>query len=157
MDIDEDPAFTYGKLLLLADDQTVPRKVVEDAAIGENNEQDVNAQKETSVFDSEHKDSTKFLPYKAYGPENIKRFIQLVQEEGGSIAKHAKACLIPRYAAYEIFKQCNESDRTTTPIDCIKKPSKINGTVKTDNCKITQEHTDFLVDLVEKIHVSQLA
>ncbi|GAA5808718.1 hypothetical protein MFLAVUS_002113 [Mucor flavus] len=127
MDIDEDPAFTYGKLLLLADDQTVPRKVVEDAAIDENNEQDVNAQKETSVFDSEHKDSTKFLPYKAYGPENIKRFIQLVQEEGGSIAKHAKACLIPRSTAYEILKQWNESDGTAIPIDCIKKPSKING------------------------------
>lgn len=150
MDIDEDPAFTYSKLLLLADDQTAPRKVVEDAAIDENNEQDVNAQKETSLFDSEHKDSTNFLPYKAYGPENIRRFIELVQEEGGSIAKHAKACLIPRSTAYEILKQWNESDGTVIPLGCIKRPSKVNKFVpKANNIKIKEEHTRFLIGLVD--------
>ncbi|GAA5811948.1 hypothetical protein MFLAVUS_005395 [Mucor flavus] len=131
MDIDEDPAFTYGKLSLLADDETVPRK-------------------ETNVFDSEHKDSTKFLPYKAYGPENIKRFIRLVQEEGGSIAKHAKACLIPRSAAYETLKQWNDSNGTVIPVGCIKRPSKVNKYVpKANNIKINEEHTRFLIGLVD--------
>ncbi|KAG0926243.1 hypothetical protein G6F29_013090 [Rhizopus arrhizus] len=30
IDIDEDPTFTYGKLVLLADDRTMPQKADED-------------------------------------------------------------------------------------------------------------------------------
>ncbi|CEG78602.1 hypothetical protein RMATCC62417_13181 [Rhizopus microsporus] len=104
MDLDKDPAFTYGKLLLLADDRTVPQEM----------EDDVVPEDVPPV--PENNDSNKALSYKAYGLENIKQFIQLMQEKGGSVAKHAKACFIPRSTAYEILKQWNESDRTVIPV-----------------------------------------
>ncbi|KAI8094820.1 uncharacterized protein B0P05DRAFT_461771, partial [Gilbertella persicaria] len=85
-----------------------------------------------------------------YGPENIRRFIELVQEEGGSIVKHAKTCLIPRSTAYETLKQWNESDGTVIPVGCIKRPSKVNKFVpKANNIKIKEEHTRFLSCLVD--------
>jgi hypothetical protein len=40
--------------------------------------------------------------YKKYGPENIKRFIMLQEENPDSVPKCAKACMIPRSTAYEL-------------------------------------------------------
>ncbi|KAG0739549.1 hypothetical protein G6F16_011575 [Rhizopus arrhizus] len=71
-------------------------------------------------------------------------------EEGGSVAKHAKTCFIPRSTAYEILKQWNNGDGTVIPKDCEKRTSKINGAVRANNVKLKQEHTDFLVELVDK-------
>ncbi|RCH99777.1 hypothetical protein CU098_010624, partial [Rhizopus stolonifer] len=72
------------------------------------------------------------------------------QEKGGSVAKHAKTCFIPRPTAYEILKQWNNGDRTVIPKGCEKRTSKINGAVRANNVKLKQEHTDFLVELVNK-------
>lgn len=154
MDLDEDPAITYGRLVLLAD---VPREAVDSIVHQlENEEEDtqnealeeVETEKELRLVEEDA--GYKRLTYKAYEPENIKKFIQLMQEEGATVAKHAKSCFIPRSTAYEILKQRNESDGTVIPTGCKKKPSKIGGAVKANNCKIKQEHTEFLVDLVDK-------
>lgn len=79
-----------------------------------------------------------------------KSYLSTYAERGWCCCKSCKTLFIPRYAAYEMLKQWNESDETVITIDCRRKPSKINRAIKTNNCKITQEHTDFLVDLVEK-------
>jgi hypothetical protein len=42
--------------------------------------------------------------YKPYVPDNIKQFIPLMQEQGGSVAKHAMARLVPRSTVCEILK-----------------------------------------------------
>jgi hypothetical protein len=65
IDLDEDLAFTYGKLLLLADDRTVPQEMEDDIV------------PEDVPLVPEDNDSNKALSYKAYGLENIKQFIHL--------------------------------------------------------------------------------
>jgi hypothetical protein len=123
---DEDPAFIYGKLLLLADDRTVPQEIEDDIV------------PEDVPLVPEDNDSNKALFYKAYGLEDIKQLIHLMQEEGSSVAKHTKVCFIPRSTAYEILKQWNESDGTVILVGCMKRPSKNDGTPKTNNTKLTQ-------------------
>ncbi|CEG81728.1 hypothetical protein RMATCC62417_15893 [Rhizopus microsporus] len=138
MDLDEDPTFTYSKLLLLADDRTVPQEMGDDIV-----PEDVPLVPEVN-------DSNKALSYKAYCLENIKQFIHLMLGEGSSAAKHAKYCFIPHSTAYEILKQWNESGGTVIPVCCVKRPSKSNGTPKTNNAKLTQKHTQFLISLVDQ-------
>jgi hypothetical protein len=122
----------------LADDRTVPQEMEDDIVL------------EDVPLVPEDNDSNKALSYKAYGLENIKQFIHLMQEEGDSVAKHAKACFTPRSTAYEILKQWNESDGTVIPVGCMKRPSKKYGTSKTNNAKLTQKHTQFLISLVDQ-------
>jgi hypothetical protein len=73
-----------------------------------------------------------------------------MQEEGGSVAKHTKACFIPRSTACEILKQWNGSDGTAIPVGYVNRPSKNDGTPKTNNAKLTQKHTQFLISLVDQ-------
>ncbi|PHZ09424.1 uncharacterized protein RHIMIDRAFT_299847 [Rhizopus microsporus ATCC 52813] len=83
MDLDKDPAFTYGKLLLLADDRTVSQEM----------EDDIVPEDVTPV--PENNNSNKALSYKAYGLGNIKQFIHLMQKKGSSAAKHNDGTVIP--------------------------------------------------------------
>ena len=148
MDVDEDPATTFGKLILLADDSTVPQQIsVNDEMEQESGSEEVENDAENSDINLSSHQTT---GYKAYGPDNIRMFLQLMQEEGHSVAKHAKTCFIPRSTAYEILKQWNESDGTVIPIGCLKKPSKIGGAKRANNCKITAQQTEFLAELVDK-------
>ncbi|ORE06296.1 hypothetical protein BCV72DRAFT_126334 [Rhizopus microsporus var. microsporus] len=75
MDLDEDPAFTHGKLLLLAEDKTMPQEMEYDIV------------PEDVPLVPEDNDSNMTLYYKAYGFEDIKQFIHFMQEEGGSVSK----------------------------------------------------------------------
>ncbi|PHZ07719.1 uncharacterized protein RHIMIDRAFT_295708 [Rhizopus microsporus ATCC 52813] len=129
MDLDEDPTFRYGKLLLLDGDRIVPQ------------EMEVDIVPEDIPLMPEVDDSNKALSYKAYCLENIKKLIHLMQEKGSSATNHAKACFIPHSTAYEILKQWNKSDGTVIPVGCVKRHSKNNGTPKTNNAKLTQQHT----------------
>ncbi|CEI87640.1 hypothetical protein RMCBS344292_02050 [Rhizopus microsporus] len=138
MYLDKDSAFTYGKLLLLADDRTVLQEMED------------NIVYEDVPLVPEDNDSNKALSYKAYGLENIKRFIHLIQEEDGSIAEHAKACFIPHSTTYEILKQWNESGGTVISVGCMKRPFNNNGTLRTNDSKLTQKHTQFLISLVDQ-------
>lgn len=131
MDVDEDPVTTFDKLILLADDLIVPQKIsvkddMEQESVSEATENDIIS-----------RDTPQTTGYKAYEPDNIRMFLQLMQEEGPSVIKHARTCFIPRSTAYEILKQWNESDWTAVPISCVKKPSKIGGAKRANNCKIT--------------------
>jgi hypothetical protein len=169
MDIDEDAAYTYGRLQMLANDTTVlqaPKDIETYAAteIQEVDESIVPESENESDSEIENKinegslhfegiTKSKQQIYKAYGQDDIRRFIHLMQEEGGSVAKHAKhakTCFILRSTAYEILKQWNNGDGTVIPKGCEKRTSKINGAVRANNVKLKQEHTDFLVELVDK-------
>ncbi|CEI87521.1 hypothetical protein G6F70_006154 [Rhizopus microsporus] len=71
---DEDPAFTFNKLLFLANDRTMPQ------------EMKYNVVSEDVPPVPEDNDINKTFSYKSYDLENIKKSIHLMQEEGGSVA-----------------------------------------------------------------------
>ncbi|KAI9279869.1 thioredoxin-like protein [Sporodiniella umbellata] len=74
-----------------------------------------------------------------YGPEHIRRFIEILQEEGLSVPVAAKKCKIPRSTAYKLFAEFNTSKGTTLPGRFPKKKAN-RGTAQ----KIFPEHTRFL-------------
>lgn len=115
MEVDEDPVTTFGQLILLAADMTVPQMVSvvnlmdqESASKYDENELENNSNK--------IKCTTKTLGYKAYGADNIIMFIQLMREEDAAVVKQVKTCRIPRSTAYEILQQWKESDGTAVSI-----------------------------------------
>ncbi|KAI9484248.1 MAG: hypothetical protein EXX96DRAFT_171141 [Benjaminiella poitrasii] len=59
--------------------------------------------------------------YKKYGHDQIKRMIDLIQEEGLSIPKAAKACGIPRSSAYGLVNEYNNSKASIIPASLPKK------------------------------------
>ncbi|KAL0077757.1 hypothetical protein F4703DRAFT_1742659, partial [Phycomyces blakesleeanus] len=58
---------------------------------------------------------TKTKRYKKYGPEQIARFINILQETGETVPKAAEACGIPTSSAYRLLNQFNDSNRTILP------------------------------------------
>ncbi|CEP10225.1 hypothetical protein [Parasitella parasitica] len=137
MDIDEDSAFTYGRLQMLANDTTVLQapKDIETYAATETHEID-----ESIVPESENGSDPEIENKIDEGPlhfEGNTKSKQQVYKAYGS-------------TAYEILKQWNNGDGTVIPKGCEKRTSKINGAVRANNVKLKQEHTDFLVELVDK-------
>jgi transposase len=81
--------------------------------------------------------------YKNYGPDQIRRFINIMQEEGKSVPAAAKICGIPRSSAYVLFNDFNKSNGTVLP-GIAKKPKA--DTPK----KLFPEHTAFLIKLIDE-------
>lgn len=79
-----------------------------------------------------------------YGPEQILKFIDLIQEEGISISMAAKQCLIYRSSEYVLFNQFNSSNGTVLPGGSSKKLNR--GTPQ----KLFPEHTLFLMRYFDK-------
>ncbi|KAG0782662.1 hypothetical protein G6F16_006659 [Rhizopus arrhizus] len=86
-----------------------------------------------------------------YGPEQIRRFIEILQEEGVSVPVAAKRCMIPRSTAYKLFNEFNAGDGTVLPGGSLKKKAN-RGTAK----KIFPEHTRFLVSYFDEHPSSHL-
>ncbi|KAI8980521.1 hypothetical protein BDB01DRAFT_796786 [Pilobolus umbonatus] len=53
--------------------------------------------------------------YKKYGQEQIKRFIQAVQEEGLTVPKAAEQCGIPRSTGYRLIDEFNARNGIVLP------------------------------------------
>ncbi|CAO0794040.1 unnamed protein product [Mucor circinelloides] len=102
INLDEGPR----KLVLLADDRTILQKAEDEDVVPEMQGK-FKPENETDegLFIVRYDDNSQQLAYEAYRPESIKKFIRLLQEEGGSVAKHAKSCFIPRSTAYGALKQ----------------------------------------------------
>ncbi|KAI8635725.1 hypothetical protein BD408DRAFT_357050 [Parasitella parasitica] len=81
--------------------------------------------------------------YKKYGHDQIKRMIDLIQEEGLSIPNAAKACGVPRSSAYELVKEYNDSKASVIPASL---PKKRGPRPK----KLFEEHSKFLIELFDK-------
>ncbi|KAG2202889.1 hypothetical protein INT47_008921 [Mucor saturninus] len=86
MDVDEDSDTIFGKLILLANDSTVPQE------ISVNDEMKQECRLEEVENDAENSDINlsphQSIGYKTYGPNDIRMFLQPMQEEGHNVAKH---------------------------------------------------------------------
>ncbi|KAG1455015.1 hypothetical protein G6F56_007175 [Rhizopus delemar] len=71
-----------------------------------------------------------------YGPEQIRCFIEVLQEEGVSVPVAAER----RSTAYRLFKEFNLGDGTILPGGALKKKAN-RGTAR----KLFPDHTHFLV------------
>ena len=80
-----------------------------------------------------------------YGPEQVRVFIDLIQEEGLSVPKAAKQCMIPRSSAYLLLKEFNAGNGDVLPGQSLKKKANRGTPVK-----LLPEHTEFLVKLFDK-------
>ncbi|KAI8989570.1 hypothetical protein BDB01DRAFT_718743, partial [Pilobolus umbonatus] len=95
--------------MLLANNTDDPRSTVHnETTLIKNTEEEAEGEQDTARVEKPPAEG-KHLSYKAYKPEHIQQFIELIQEQGGSVAKHAKACSIPRSTAYDILAQWNKS------------------------------------------------
>jgi len=81
---------------------------------------------------------------KKYGPDQIRLFIQIMQEEGTTVPKAAARTMIPRSTAYKLFNEFNEGDGTVLP--GILSKGKNRGTRQ----KLFAEHAKFLVKLFDE-------
>lgn len=70
---------------------------------------------EEIVVELEEMTITKTKKYKKYSPEQIARFIHIVQETGDTVPKAAEACGIPTSSAYKLLNQFNDSNGTVLP------------------------------------------
>lgn len=91
---------------------------------------------EQSAIDSKKK-------YKKYGPEQIRQFIQIMQDESITVPKAAARCSIPRGTAYKLFAEYTESGGTVLPGSASK--AKNRGTKQ----KLFPHHTKFIVSYLE--------
>ncbi|KAI9477914.1 MAG: hypothetical protein EXX96DRAFT_484148 [Benjaminiella poitrasii] len=53
--------------------------------------------------------------YKKYTPEQVRMFIQIMQDEGTTVPKAAVRCNIPRQSAYRLLKEFNDSNGSVLP------------------------------------------
>ena len=67
------------------------------------------------VLELEEMTITKTKTYKKYGPEQIARFIYILQETGAIVPKAAEACGILTSSAYKPLNQFNDSNGTILP------------------------------------------
>lgn len=136
----ESTAMAYGQLILLADTDTmVGPEILHEEAMEEINEEKIKPIK------TEPNEK-----YKKYDEESIKRFIDMVGEEGPGVAKAAEICNIPRSTAYELLDQWNASSRTIYPKGCKKKKSVKNDDTLPGNTKLSEVHTNYVIELVDK-------
>lgn len=117
-------------------------------AIADNQQLSENAtvlanMQEQSAIDSKRK-------YKKYGLEQIRQFIQIMQDEGITVPKAAARCSIPRGTAYKLFAEYTESGGTVLPGSASK--AKNRGTKQ----KLFPHHTKFIVEYLENNRSSTL-
>lgn len=80
---------------------------------------------------------------KKYGPDQIRRFMELVQEEGMSIPKAAVQAMIPRSSAYKLFNEYNAGTSSVMPGPATK--GKNRGTPQ----KLFDEHATALTKIFD--------
>ncbi|KAG1372774.1 hypothetical protein G6F61_010750 [Rhizopus arrhizus] len=90
------------------------------------------------------------IKYKKYGKDQVKRFFELMTEEGYTVPKAAEIAGIPRSTAYELKKVWNDSDGSVYPKGCVKRESKKNPDKLKGNTKLEDKHAFFLIELIDK-------
>ncbi|CEP10407.1 hypothetical protein, partial, partial [Parasitella parasitica] len=138
---DEDLAMDYGYILQLTDlDSCAPvfdvkmEEPIEEPITVEPTMEDITTYfNAISITDNSKKKNK-------YGPEQIRAFIELIQEEGLSVPKAAKQCMIPRSSAYLLLKEFNAGSGDVLPGKSLKKKANRGTPVK-----LLPEHTEFLI------------
>ncbi|KAL1927204.1 hypothetical protein VTP01DRAFT_5167 [Rhizomucor pusillus] len=83
-------------------------------------------------------------PYNRYSPEQIHKFITLLQEEGLSVTEAAQKTRIPRSSAYKLRKEWNDIDGAVLP------GLKDDGRKRGNNTKFGEEHSAFNINYIDK-------
>jgi transposase len=129
---DEDESYEHGTLQMIVDYDTAPPSkptkmsgVIDDIVIG------------MGAVKLEEK-----KVYKKYGPDQIARLINTIQEEGLSIPKAAVLCGIPRSSAYKLVDEHNDLDGTVVPGSSKKARKSVPK-------KFSPEHSAFLIQLID--------
>jgi hypothetical protein len=99
---------------------------------------------EEMVLELEEMTITKTKRYKKYGPEQIARFIHILQETGETVPKAAEACGIPTSSTYKLLNQFNDSNGTILPGSTFTKKGKAKPK------KLFSVHTAFLIQLFDE-------
>jgi hypothetical protein len=81
--------------------------------------------------------------YKKYGPDQIARFINMLQEQQPSIPKAAAACGIPRSSAYVLVTEFNRGSGSVLP-------DRSQTNFQRSPKKLFKKHTEFLIKLVDE-------
>ncbi|PHZ12518.1 uncharacterized protein RHIMIDRAFT_313304 [Rhizopus microsporus ATCC 52813] len=142
---DEDLAMDYGYILQLIDldscepvfDVKMEEPIEEPITVEPTMEEITTDFNAISITDNSKKKNK-------YGPEQIRAFIELIQEEGLSVPKAAKQCMIPRSSAYLLLKEFNAGSGDVLPGKSLKKKANRGTPVK-----LLPEHTEFLVKLFD--------
>jgi hypothetical protein len=129
----EGAAFQYGEIETLVDIDTMPDN--QGTEMEEDIEELIVDIKTVTIDDGKRQN-------KKYGPDQIERFIRIMQEEGLTVPQASQACGIPRSSAYKLLNEFNKSDGSTLPGTALR---KVNRPQK----KIHQQHTDFLIKLFD--------
>jgi hypothetical protein len=89
--------------------------------------------------------------YKKYGEEDVKRFIDMMSEEGTSVIIAAEMCHIPHSSAYKFLDQWDASNRTVYSNMCKPKvkPKEEDDGLLTGNTKFNKYHTKYLIGLID--------
>ncbi|KAG2191224.1 hypothetical protein INT47_001826 [Mucor saturninus] len=88
--------------------------------------------------------------YKKYTPEQVRMFIQIMQDEGTTVPKAAVRCKIPQQSAYRLLKDFNDSNSSVLPGFAPK--AKNRGTKQ----KLFPQHTLFLIKYFDNHRSSTL-
>ncbi|CEG83375.1 hypothetical protein RMATCC62417_17304 [Rhizopus microsporus] len=118
-------AYEYGEITILTNFD-VPVHDIQMKDMDENLEEITTELSIVTISDDKKKKKNK------YGPEQIRRFIEILQEEGVSVPVAAKRCMIPRSTAYKLFNEFNSGDGTVLPEGSLKKKAN-RGTAKKKN------------------------
>ncbi|KAG1470299.1 hypothetical protein G6F56_002763 [Rhizopus delemar] len=142
---DEDLAMDYGYILQLTDldscgpvfDVKMEEPIEEPITVELTMEEITTDFNEISITDNSKKKNK-------YGPEQIRVFIELIQEERLSVPKAAKQCMISRNSAYLLLKEFNAGSGDVLPGKLLKKKANRGTPVK-----LLSELTEFLVNLFD--------
>ncbi|KAI8877528.1 hypothetical protein K501DRAFT_130034, partial [Backusella circina FSU 941] len=144
---DDDLAMDYGHIVQLADIDSCQSAVdvkMEEASqepsTGAPSVEEITTDFSTiNIADDSKRKKNK------YGFEQIRLFIELIQEEGLSVPKAAERCMILRNSAYILFNEFNEGDGSVLPGTSKKKKANRGIPVK-----LLRQHTEFLVKLFDE-------
>jgi uncharacterized protein (UPF0264 family) len=111
----EDVAYQYGDLEKIIDFDSVTEIPEVDSTM----EIDTLTEKlkTISIDDGKRK-------YKKYTPEQVRMFIQIMQDEGTTVPKAVVRCNIPRQSAYRLLKEFNASNGSVFAWFCSESQKK---------------------------------
>jgi transposase len=83
------------------------------------------------------------------GEDQVKRFTDILGEEGIKAPEVTEKAGIPRSTAYELLKEWNNGDGTVYPKGCRKRESKKKAAKLPGNTKLQEQRTAYLIELVD--------
>ncbi|KAI9267756.1 hypothetical protein EDC94DRAFT_433288 [Helicostylum pulchrum] len=131
----EDVAYQYGDIEKIIDFDSPPTEIRKVDTTMEIDSLTENI-KTVSIDDGSKKCNK-------YTPEQVRMFIQIMQDESTTVPKAAVRCNIPRQSAYKLLEEFNDSNSSVLPDFAPK--AKNSGTKQ----KLFGQHSLFLIDYLD--------